>query len=80
MLSVSFEKNNDLHNLDLDTEDTIWKYVQWELEACFSCVHPNTDALGNAWTLGCEYSIWQGTPLADGYCAALWIVKGDLEY
>ena len=34
MLLVSFEqKNKDLHNLDLGTEDTVWKYIQWDLEA-----------------------------------------------
>ena len=41
-------KNKELNNLDLDTEDTVWKYIQWDLEACFNGVHPNTDALGNA--------------------------------
>ena len=26
-------KNKDQHNLDLDTEDTVWKYIQWDLAA-----------------------------------------------
>ena len=60
-------KNKDQHKLDSDTEDTVWKYIQWDLEACFSGVHPNTGALGNAWPPGNEESILQGTPLADGY-------------
>ena len=46
-------KHNDLHNLEWDAYDTTWKYIQWDLEACFSGVHPNTDALGNAWPPGC---------------------------
>ena len=65
-------KNKDQHKLDLDTEDTLCKYSQWDLAACFSGVHPNTDALGTAWPPGSEESILQGTPLADGYfCSAL---------
>ena len=73
-------KNKDQHNLDLDTEDTVWKYIQWDLEVCFSGVHPSTDALGNPWALGSAERILQGTPLAEGYFAVPWIVKGDLEY
>ena len=60
------QDNQDLRNLSLDTEDTMWKYIQWDLEACFSGVHPNTDALGNARPPGCAESILQGTPLSDG--------------
>ena len=34
--------------MDLDTEGAVWKYVHWDLEVCFSGVHSNTEALGNA--------------------------------
>ena len=47
-------ENKDLHNLDLDTEDTMWKHIKWDLEACFSGVHSNIDGLGDAWPRGCE--------------------------
>ena len=47
-------KSKGFHNLDLDTEDTMWKHIQWDLEACFNGVHTNTDALGNAWPIGCK--------------------------
>ena len=72
------KKNKDLHDLDLDTEDIVWKHIQWDLEAWFSGVHPNTDALGNAWPPGCEESTLQGTPLAYGYFAVPWILKRRL--
>ena len=75
MLLVSCKKNKDLHNLDLDTKGTVWKYIQWDLEGCFSGVHPNTDTLGNAWPPCSEDGILQGTPLAYGYFAVPWVAK-----
>ena len=65
----SYFKNKDQHNLILDTEETVWQYIQWDLEASFSGVLSNTDALGNAWPPGSEESILQGTPLAYGHYA-----------
>ena len=73
-------KNKSPENLDCDTEDKVWKYIQWDLETLLSCIHPVLDATGLPWPVRSAESKVQGKPLAGGFFFVPWIVKGDLEY
>lgn len=67
-------------NKDMDTEHQVWRFIQWDLNALWSGLHPATDMHGNQWPQGSQDAAHAGQPLADGYCALVWILKGDLEY
>ena len=64
----------------LDTEDNVWRYIQWDLEALWSGTFPLTDADGRHWPRGSQEAKDQGKPLASGYFGVPWILKADLEY
>ena len=72
--------NKDKANKTLDTEDQVWRYIQWDLLALWSGLHPTTDPDGQPWARGTAEASAAGKPLAGGFCAVPWIIKGDLEY
>ena len=63
-----------------DTETNVWKVVLWDMDALWSGMHPTTNWEGNDWPENSPEATLAGTPLADGYCALPWVLKGDLEY
>lgn len=63
-----------------DTERKVWEFILWDLDVLWSGVHPDKDWLGNSWPKDSEEHKLARTPLANGYTAVPWILKGDLEY
>ena len=65
----SHMKNKSPENLDGDTEDEVWKYIQWDLETLLSGIHPVLDATGQPWPMHTAESKVQGQPWAgDFFC------------
>ena len=75
----SHMKNKSPENLDGDTEDEVWKYIQWDLETLFSGIHPVLDATGQPWPMHTAESKVQGQPWACVFFVP-WIVKRNLAY
>lgn len=65
---------------EMDTEQAMWKYIMWDLNATFSGVFPGTDPLGNQWQQGSQAHELAFQPLMNGYWGIPWLLKGDLEY
>ena len=63
-----------------DTEANVWKLILWDIYVLWSGVHPHRDWEGNDWPLGSTEHAVAGAPLANGFMALPWILKGDLEY
>ena len=72
--------NRDRDNLADDTEDCLWRCVQWDLETLWAGTHPARDPEGMLWPRGSEEAKLAGTPLCNGFFAVPWIMKGDLDY
>ena len=62
------------------TMEEVWKVLCWSYKALYSGEWPHTDADGNAFPLNTSDALLAGHPLADGYCAVIWAIKGDLEW
>ena len=73
-------KNKSPENLDGDTEDEVWNYIQWDLETLFSGIHPLLDATGQPWPMCSAESKVQGQPLTGDFFFVPCIAKGYLEY
>ena len=71
-------KNKSPENLDGDTEDEVWKYIQWDLETLLSGIHPVLDATGQPWPMHTAESKVQGQPRA-GVFLYLGLSKGTLR-
>jgi len=72
--------NKGKNDKTLDTEDNVWRYIQWDIECLWSGAFPRTDADGRPWPPGSQQAKDAGQPLANGYFAVPWIYKADLEH
>jgi len=63
-----------------DSIDTYWKHVVWSLNAMFLGTWPSVDVDGVAYFPGTREWERMGKPLAGGFRATLWAIKGDLEW
>ena len=72
--------NKSIANKTLDTEDNVWKYIQWDIETMWHGTFPDRDANGKLWPRGSQEAKDAGRPLANGYFCVPWIFKADLEY
>ena len=63
-----------------DAEANVWNWILLDMDVLRSGVHPHKDWEGNDWPLGSTEHAVAGAPLANGFIALLWILKGDLEY
>lgn len=64
----------------VDTEESLWVAVRWDLEALFSGVHPGTDWCGRPWPVHSTEAQAAGSPLAGHFWGLPWVLKGDLEH
>ncbi len=62
------------------TADKLWLHICWSFTWLMRGVWPDADAYGTKYTPGLPEYTRRLTPLADGWTAALWLLKGDLEY
>jgi len=72
--------NKSKDDKTLDTEDNVWKYIAWDIEAMWRGTFPEKDANGKKWPKGSQEAKDAGKPLADGYYCVPLIFKADLEY
>ena len=65
-----------------DTMKAAWKLLAWSFAALFSGYHPKTDSSNEPWPIGSaeRFLADANTPLADGYFAPIWLLKGDLDH
>ena len=64
---------------ETDTEIAVWKAAKWDLEACYSGLHPAEDHNGLPWPVDSAEAILSGTPWAAGAFAIPWVIRGDLD-
>ncbi len=64
---------------DRHTWRALWRTVAWSLQWLAQGLWPLTDVEGQPWPEG-EDKERAGTPLADGLCAVVWVIRGDLEW
>ena len=62
------------------TMDVFWRHLCWSLHWLMQGLWPDVDPDGAAFPIGSDNWQKQRTPLADGWYAVLWLLKGDLEY
>jgi hypothetical protein len=62
------------------TIDQVWTALSWSLHALFTGLWPSHDWQGRAYPRGTRHGDLAGTPLAEGWFAAVWVLRGDLEY
>lgn len=60
--------------------DVFWKHLCWSLRIVFDGVWPAADPDGVPYQAGTREQLRANTPLAGGWFACLWIVRGDLEF
>ena len=63
-----------------DTWRTCWRILAWSFHALWTGMWPSVDARGRAWPAGSVDAHRANTPLAGGWSATLWTIKGDLEW
>ena len=66
--------------LSEDTEKLCFQAVEWDLEALWLGVNPSVDWQQVPWPAGSREAALAGTPLAGGFCALPWLLKGDLDH
>jgi hypothetical protein len=57
-----------------------WKILVWSFEWLGKGLWPTSDHLGRKFRKGSSAAAKAGSPLADGFVAVLWLLKGDLDY
>ncbi len=73
-------KSLAVSSLGRDTFATFWKRLCWSLLWLWRGLWPDVDPDGNSWARGTTDHKRAGTPLAGGWYATLWSLRGDLEY
>ena len=61
-------------------EANVWQLSLWDMDVLWPGVRPHKDWEGNEWPLGSTEHSVAGAPLANGFMALPWKLKGDLEY
>ena len=62
------------------TMPRFWKHVRWSLWRLYQGTWPDADVDGRPFQPGTASHARQLTPLAGGFRAALWVIKGDLDW
>jgi hypothetical protein len=63
-----------------NTMSGFWKALTWSFFWLWRGVFPDRDASGNVYARRSEEGRKAGTPLAGGYYAVLWVIRGDLDW
>ena len=57
-----------------------WNVILWSLLALQSGLHPRFDWEGTPWPAGSHEAAVAGSYLAAGFCAVIWLIKGDMDW
>ena len=63
-----------------DTYDEIFTIIAWSLACLWTGEFPTMDWRGVPYVRGQPEYLMRGEKLAGGFCACLWVMRGDLEY